>query len=150
MIKISKMADYAVVVLVALSKSDGATLSAAALAEVTRLPEPSVAKVLKLLARDNLVDSVRGVSGGYRLSRALSACSVADVILAIDGPVSLTACVEGSAESCDHHCHCLLKGRWDDVNRAIRDTLGNISLADMTAPPAFKPCEKKEHAHERL
>ena len=69
------------------------------IAATTGIPEPTVAKVLKTLAAGGLVASQRGARGGYRLLRPLSAIPVADVIAAVDGPIALTACVEGSAAS---------------------------------------------------
>jgi FeS assembly SUF system regulator len=151
MIKISKLADYAVVVLGALSRHDQELVNTGALAEVTRLPEPTVSKVLKLLTKADIVTSLRGANGGYQLARKPRDIKVAEIIIAIDGPVSMTACVEGAQECCDFHAHCLVKGRWDDVNTAIRDALEDITLADMTAPRGFKTKNKKEaQLHERL
>ena len=86
-----------------------------------------------------LVTSQRGARGGYRLSRPLDSVTVADVIGAIDGPIALTACVEGGG--CDVGGLCAVKGRWDLVNDAIRDALTSITLADMRAasvPLAFR------------
>lgn len=131
MIRISKLADYAVVVLAALSQEDGRTANASVLAAKTRLPEPTVAKVLKALTREDIVQSLRGANGGYKMTRRPSEITVAEIVLAVDGPVSLTACIEGSHESCDFRCHCLMRGRWNDVNDAIRGALESISLADM-------------------
>jgi FeS assembly SUF system regulator len=151
MIKISKLADYAVVVLGALARHDQELVNASALAEATRLPEPTVSKVLKLLTKGDIVQSSRGASGGYQLTRKPREIKVAEIIMAIDGPVSMTACVEGAHECCDFHAHCLVKGRWDDVNTAIRVALEGITLADMIAPRGFKIKNKKEaQLHERL
>lgn len=149
MLKISKLADYAVVVLV--SMNDGARVTAAGLSASTRLPEPTVAKVLKLLAKGKLVSATRGASGGYVLARPLSRVAVADVIAAVDGPVSLTACVSGGKGDCGLAGSCSVHGRWDGVNIAIRTALESVSLADMTRPPfcaALKTAERE--AHERL
>jgi Rrf2 family protein len=96
---------------------------------------------LKALAGAQLVESQRGARGGYRLARALEAIAVADVIRAVDGPIALTACVEGGAGGCDVQSLCAVRGRWDLVNDAIRAALGAISLADMreaSVPPAFR------------
>lgn len=137
MIRISKLADYAVVVLAALARRGGEGASAVALSEETKIPEPTVSKVLKLLARGEVLESTRGANGGYRLERAPREISVAEIIMAIEGPVSMTACVEGGAgECCDFSAYCQVKGRWDDVNHAIREALTGITLEDMTAPRA--------------
>ncbi len=139
MLRLSKLTDYAVVVLVRLSGKDGVQTSTG-IAAATGIPEPTVAKVLKMLAISDLVSSQRGAHGGYRLNRPLSAIPIADVIGAIDGPIALTACVEGSTTGCESQNLCPMRGRWDPVNDAIYAALSGITLADMqTAPlPAFR------------
>ena len=135
MLRVSKLTDYAVVVLVRLSAEtrepyDGVQTSPA-IAAATFVPEPTVAKVLKALGTAGLVVSQRGARGGYRLIRPLETISVADVIAAIDGPIALTACVDGGVGTCDVQDVCAVKGRWNLVNDAIRQSLAAISLADM-------------------
>lgn len=140
MLRLSKLADYAIVVLVRLSRGEACQTSPG-IAVSTGVPEPTVAKVLKALASAGLVTSQRGARGGYRLSRPLSAVPVSDVITAIDGPIALTACVEGSGAECEAEHMCPVRGRWDPVNEAVRNALRGISLADMSAnvPRAFPP-----------
>jgi FeS assembly SUF system regulator len=133
MFRLSKLTDYAVVVLVRLSEEDGVQTSPG-VAVATGVPEPTVAKVLKALAAAGLVASTRGARGGYRLLRPLTAIAVSDVIAAIDGPIAMTACVEGSGGSCEASCSCKVRGRWDAVNDAVLDALSTITLADMAAP----------------
>ena len=91
--------------------------------------------MLKALAGHGLVTSTRGAHGGYRLGRPLSEIAVSEVIVAIDGPIALTSCVDG-AMGCDSLSLCPIAGRWDPVNDAIRNALSEYSLADM-APPRF-------------
>ena len=140
MLKLSKQTDYAVVVLVRLSGAAGNQVQTSpGIAQATGVPEPTVAKVLKALAGAGLVSSQRGARGGYRLARRLAEIPVADVIAAIDGPIALTACVEGG--SCEAEHFCAMVGRWDPVNAAIREALTGISLADMqeaAIPRAFR------------
>ncbi len=148
MLRLSKLTDYAVVVLIRLSDSDCGRVcggdgvqTSPGIAAATGVPEPTVAKVLKALAAAGLVASLRGARGGYRLDRSLAAISVADVIAAVDGPIALTACVDGGAGGCDVQNRCAVKGRWDVVNDAIRGALHGITLADMrqaSVPPAFR------------
>jgi FeS assembly SUF system regulator len=145
MLRVSKLTDYAVVVLTRLSEGgitdDGAVQTSPAIAALTGVPEPTVAKVLKALGTSGLVLSQRGARGGYRLSRPLETISVADVIAAVDGPIALTACVDGGIGGCDVHGVCAVKGRWDLVNGSIRQALGAITLADMrdaSIPYAFR------------
>ncbi len=136
MLRLSRLTDYAVVVLVKLGRTGGVTTSTALAAE-TGIPEPTVAKVLKALAAGGLVASQRGARGGYRLGVALEAISITRVIGAIDGPIALAACVEGGIGGCQAERLCPIRGRWDVVNSAIRTTLDGISLAQMEAvtPP---------------
>jgi FeS assembly SUF system regulator len=151
MIKVSRLADYAVVILATLSASQEEWVTASAVSGKTRLPEPTVAKVLKLLAKADLASSLRGASGGYKAARNSKDINIADIVKAVDGPISLTACVEGSAEPCGYACSCPVKGRWDKVNMAIRTALEEVSLADMLAPANFIPIQKNEEEnHERL
>ena len=133
MLRLSKLTDYAVVVLVRLAETGGVQTSPG-LASATGIPEPTVAKVLKILAGGDLVISQRGAKGGYRLNRALGEIPVADVIEAIDGPIALTACVEGSQLECESQGFCPMRGRWDPVNQAIRSSLLRITLAQMRVP----------------
>lgn len=133
MLKLSRLTDYAVVVLVKLAHA-GAVTTSTALAADTGIPEPTVAKVLKALAAGGLVVSQRGARGGYRLEAPLDRIPVTRVITAIDGPIALAACVEGGSGGCQAESLCPIRGRWDAVNEAIRATLERITLADMEAP----------------
>jgi FeS assembly SUF system regulator len=143
MFRLSKLTDYAVVVLVRLasdearSNAPGSVQTSPGLSSATGIPEPTVAKVLKAMAGKGLVTSLRGARGGYRLNRPLDDIPVAQVIEAIDGPIALTACVDGG--DCESQCLCPMRGRWDPVNAAIRAALGAITLADMqsAAMPTF-------------
>ncbi len=127
MLRLSKLTDYAVVVLVRLELIQPSRPRRNRRRH--RHPEPTVAKVLKALAGSGLVASQRGAHGGYRLLRPLAAIGIADVIAAIDGPIALTACVDGS--SCEAEHSCPMRGRWDPVNEAIQQALSTITLADM-------------------
>jgi FeS assembly SUF system regulator len=144
MLRLSKLTDYAVVVLLRLSDSEPGepVQTSPGIAANTGVPEPTVAKVLKALAASQLVSSQRGARGGYRLMRPLDEIAIADVIAAIDGPIALTACVDGSAAPCcEVQGLCAVKGRWDLVNDAIRQALESITLSDMREagiPPAFR------------
>lgn len=148
MLRISKLTDYAVVLLGSLAEIPSALVSASGLSERTGLPEPTVAKILKLLAGGGIVVSVRGAQGGYRMERQAQQITLAEVITAIDGPVSLTACVEGSTESCSFAHNCSVNGRWNKVNSAVRGALDGITLADMIVP--VKGCGGHKDLKERL
>ncbi|HYZ25131.1 MAG TPA: SUF system Fe-S cluster assembly regulator [Rhodopila sp.] len=133
MLRLSRLTDYAVVVLVRLAGTEGVQTSPG-IAAATGIPEPTVAKVLKALCAADLVASQRGPRGGYRLNRPLATIPIADVIAAIDGPIALTACVEG-ATGCESLGLCPMRGRWDPVNDAISRALSTITLADMQSAP---------------
>lgn len=135
MFRLSKLTDYAVVLLLRLEAAGG-VCNAPALALATGIGEPTVAKVLKLLGHAELVEGQRGAGGGYRLTRPLAAVPLSDVIVAIDGPIALTACVDGAQGGCETACQCPMRGQWDKVNAAIRGALSGITLADMRPPPA--------------
>jgi FeS assembly SUF system regulator len=144
MLRLSKLTDYAVVVLVRLAdgqRGEDAVQTSPGIAGATGVPEPTVAKVLKALAASSLVVSQRGARGGYRLAKPLGAVSIADVIAAIDGPIALTACVDGQQGCCEVESLCAVKGRWDLVNDAIHQALSSITLAEMrdaSVPRAFR------------
>lgn len=125
------MADYAVVILAEMVRLDRDLCTAGKLASKTNLPEPTVAKVLKLLARGEIIVSTRGANGGYKLGRTADAISIASIVTALDGPIALTACIEGSEECCTHFEGCPIKEQWAPVNNAMRAALENVSLAQM-------------------
>jgi len=130
MLRLSKLTDYAVVVLVRLDSGTQVQTSPG-IAATTGIPEPTVAKVLKTLSGAALVTSQRGARGGYRLARPLEDIPVGEVIAAMDGPITLAACVDGSATECESLALCPVRGRWDPVNEAIQSALAAITLADM-------------------
>lgn len=130
MLKISRLADYGVVLMHALSQNDSAKLNAKQLADSTHVPFPTVSKLLKQLCETGLVLSERGVQGGYRLSRPPKSISVSDIINAIDGRVALTDCALGDT-TCSLIGHCELRGNWQYINNQISQLLSQISMLDM-------------------
>lgn len=134
MLRLSKMTDYAVVVMGRLASRPDERQSAADIAANTGLPQATVGQVLKALSTSELVYGTRGAQGGYILSRRPELISVAEIVVALDGPVAITACVEGADDPCSVESMCLLKGSWDAVNIAIEDALKQVTLADMLAP----------------
>jgi FeS assembly SUF system regulator len=132
-LRVSKFTDYAVVVLSRL-EAEGGVQTAPGLASGTGVAEPTVAKVLKMLAQAGLVEGLRGARGGYRLLRPLSSLPLSDVIVAIDGPIALTACVDGGFGLCEAENTCPVRGRWDPVNAAIRGALSAIMVSEIAAP----------------
>lgn len=133
MLRISKMTDYAIMVMVELHASSGEVLSAHALAEQSHLELPTVSKVLKLLVKTGLVDSYRGASGGYSLERDAQDVSVAEIIAAIEGPIAMTEC---SVEEglCAQEALCSLRGNWQRISIAVAKAMEGVSLAEMAQP----------------
>lgn len=134
MLRLSKMNDYAVVVLGQMAARAGAVVTAPDVAESTGLPAATVSQVLKRLAHGRLVMSHRGAHGGYSLARRPADISVADLVEALEGPVALTACVDGAEGGCGVEAVCPMRGGWDRVNTAIRAALDSVTLADMLTP----------------
>ncbi len=135
MFRISKLTDYATVVMTALADDVAAVHSAQGVAERVRLELPTVSKLLKQLARAGLVRSFRGVNGGYQLARAPADISVADVVIAMEGPFGMTECSAHDG-ACGHEPHCGVRGNWRKISMAIETALRAVTLADMVAPAA--------------
>jgi FeS assembly SUF system regulator len=136
MLRISKLTDYAILVMVELTR-DGEMLSAHALAERIHVEVPTASKVLKLLSGADLLDSFRGANGGYRVKRTAGEISVAEVIAAIEGPIAMTEC---SVEEglCTQEDNCELRGNWQRISLAVAEALNKVSLAEMGAPAGPK------------
>ncbi|MDT8438573.1 MAG: SUF system Fe-S cluster assembly regulator [Wenzhouxiangellaceae bacterium] len=146
MLRISKLTDYATVVLADMAGRDGACCPASVIAEDTRLEAPTVAKVLKMLARAGLIESVRGVNGGYRLIERPEQLSVAAIIRAMEGPIALTECgLEPGLCAREHDCE--LRGNWQRIGETVEQALEQLSLADLTAPrpPLIRLVERPVH-----
>lgn len=125
--RLSNLADYAVVTMSAAARHcGGGRVSAAELAAETGLPAPTVQKLVSKLTAAGLLRSMRGAGGGLQLARPAAAISVADIVEAVEGPIALTACVDG--EGCDFEKGCSVKPHWPVVNEALRGALAGISL----------------------
>jgi len=145
MLRISKLTDYATVLLAALAQQPEACLPASRLAELTRLEPPTVAKVLKTLARAGLVNSIRGVNGGYKLAEAPENISVAGVLRAMEGPIALTECGLEPGR-CVHEPDCNLRGNWRRIGQAVESALAGLSLADLAEPSSRRIAIRAETA----
>jgi FeS assembly SUF system regulator len=134
MLRVSKLTDYATVVMTCLASAGDGVLSAQALAERARLEAPTVSKLLKQLAQAGLVISTRGINGGYRLARLAEKITIADIVTAMEGPIGMTEC-SAHAGACGHEPHCGVRVNWQRINHAIADALESVTLADMVKPP---------------
>ncbi|MGB3723886.1 MAG: SUF system Fe-S cluster assembly regulator [Pacificimonas sp.] len=130
MIRLSNLADYAVVAMVRLAEADS-RMSAAALAEATGIPAPTAAKLTVLLTRAGLLDATRGAAGGVSLARTAQDVRLTDIIEAVDGPIGLTQCLHEGAEDCAIHSTCSVKPHWQTINRTVRSALSDVKLSDL-------------------
>lgn len=133
MLRISKLTDYATVVMTCLVDVGSQVQSAQVLAERARLELPTVSKLLKQLGHAGLVVATRGSAGGYRLARDPQQITVADIVIAMEGPIGMTECSSRSG-ACDHEPHCSVRVDWQRINHAIADALASVTLADMVRP----------------
>jgi FeS assembly SUF system regulator len=135
MFRISKLTDYGTVILACLAATPDRRLTATEVAERTRLGLPTVSKLLKSFHRAGLLTSTRGARGGYQLARPAAAISAAAIIDAIEGPVAITEC-SGSHSACDLELSCSTGNAWQRINGAIRRSLDEISLAQLSGQEA--------------
>ena len=150
MLRITKLTDYATIVLTTLADAPIRVHSATDLAERARLELPTVSKVLKPLAHAGLVTSFRGANGGYRLARPPNQISLIEIVEAIEGRLGVTEC-SGEHSSCEHEPHCGVQSHWRRINDVISDTLRSMSLAEMlpTAQHTDVQVPRAQDAQER-
>jgi FeS assembly SUF system regulator len=137
-IRLSRLADYGIVIATHLARHpEQQTASDVAMA--TAVPQPMTSKILKLLTRADVLVSHRGVQGGYSLARPAASVSVAEVVEALDGPIAITTCTEPVPGDCSILNVCPARANWERINRAIRKSLGEVSLDEMAhgIPAAF-------------
>ncbi|WBH16934.1 SUF system Fe-S cluster assembly regulator [Sphingomonas radiodurans] len=146
--RLSSLADYAVVMMTAAARHCGgmARVNATSLAQETGVPLPTAQKLVSRLSAAGLIESTRGTGGGFRLSRPPSAISLADVIEAVEGPIGLTTCVDNDRHDCALDGTCLVRPHWSVVNRAVRDALAGVSLTQLATPLPLVPAKAVERA----
>ena len=140
MLRLSKKADYALIAMKHLAvRGNRDSSSAREIAEQYDIPLELMAKVLQRLARRGLLTSHQGTRGGYRLARGASAISVADIIQALDGPLTVTAC-STEAENCGQFAKCSVRDPLWRIKDRILSALSTCSLQEVsTEPPAEEP-----------
>ena len=135
MIRLTRQADYGILLLSHVAAGpEGAVHAAPELASETGVPVPMVSKILKRLARGGLLVSSRGAHGGYRLARAPEDISMADIVVAIEGGISMTSCSEGGDSSCRLESRCRVHANWRKLNKVVVGALARVSLAEMAQP----------------
>ncbi|HEX6143148.1 MAG TPA: SUF system Fe-S cluster assembly regulator [Geminicoccaceae bacterium] len=139
MIRLSRLADYGIVIMTTAARHPERHHTAAEIAAESAVPLPMASKILKSLVRSGLLESQRGARGGYGLARPAGRISVADVIVALDGPIALTACIDDGPGACGLEALCPARANWQRINEAVRTALDGISVDDManTVPVAF-------------
>ena len=127
--RLSSMADYAVVTMSAAARHcGGVRVSAAQLAEETGLPVPTVQKLVSRLTAAGLLRSSRGVGGGLKLARPAAAITLADIIEAVEGPIALAPCGDSTRSDCAIDSCCSVKPHWGLVSTAVRGALAEVPL----------------------
>ena len=147
MLRVTKLTDYATVVLTVLAAQPDAVLSASELAERAGLEAPTVSKLLKPLAQAGLVEGFRGANGGYRLARAADEIGLIEIVEAMEGPLGMTEC-SVHAGNCGIEDHCGVRANWRRINDVVVEALRGVTLAQMLAPPPPPP--DRLHAARRI
>jgi len=134
--RLSSMADYAVLVMAAAARHcGGVRVSAMQLAAETGRPAPTVQTLVSRLTAAGLLRSTRGAGGGLKLARPAAAVTLADIVEAVEGPIALTACVEEGRHNCTLEDACTLRPHWPQVNAAMRGALAGVALTSLVEEP---------------
>lgn len=141
MLRVSRLTDYATVVMTCIAAHPAEVLSAVQIADEARLELPTVSKLLKALGHAALVESFRGVNGGYRLARPAGEISLAEIVEALEGPIGMTECGAGEGH-CDRESQCGVRGSWQRINNVLDNALRAVSLADMLKPQPPRPSRR--------
>ena len=140
MLRLSKLTDYATVILSYMAKNQQALHVAVDIAEATGINLPTVSKILKMLVKAKVLSSARGAKGGYSLARPPEKITVATVISALEGPIALTEC-SISHQSCEQASGCEIGANWSLINQTVFNALEAITLKDMLRPVSVIPEE---------
>ena len=135
MLRVSRLTDYATVVMTCIAAHPTDVLNTVQIADETHLELPTVSKLLKALGHAALVESFRGVNGGYRLARPASEISLAEIVEALEGPIGMTECSLAEGQ-CDREAQCGVRDSWQRVNSVLDNALCAVSLAEMLKPPS--------------
>jgi FeS assembly SUF system regulator len=135
MIRFSKLTDYGLVLMTVIARDTTAAVHTARdLASVSHLPLPTVSKLLKQLMQSGLLTSHRGIKGGYGLAKESSEISVAEIVVAIEGPIALTECSTDVTGICDLERSCPIKANQRVISQVMRGALEKVALSDLVRP----------------
>jgi FeS assembly SUF system regulator len=143
MLRITKLTDYAIIVLTHVAEEDQSQATARDIADRSKLPQPTVGKVLKTLARAGLVVASRGKKGGYTLAKPAKEISIADIIEAIEGPIALTECSDPAASTCGMESCCPVRSHWQKISSVVRRALQSLSLENLRQQDRGKSASEK-------
>ncbi len=149
MIRLSRLADYGMILMTHIASGPEPLHTAHAVADATHVPEPTAAKILKALSRNELLDSHRGAGGGYELARPAADITVAEIIAALDGPIALTECLDAHTGPCVLETFCPTRGSLYKINQAIHRALDDITLADLVSPFPMPPLALAREARDQ-
>jgi len=127
----------------AIGDMDGEIQTAKEVAGQARLPQPTVSKLLKMLAKGGLLIATRGVKGGYQLSRPAREITLAQIITAIDGPIVITDCLSARRKRCAIGSPCPMRDGWEQINEALHEAFDSVTLADIATPAKAAPCQSR-------
>lgn len=131
MLKVTRLADYAVSIIASFNGCEDDILSSQEIIKKTKLKKATVNKLLSKLVKKSFLEAFRGANGGYKLKKDLSDISIKELIEAIEGPVLLTDCLNKNANNCNLFNVCNTKTIWSYVNTAINQTLDGIKVKDI-------------------
>jgi FeS assembly SUF system regulator len=145
-IRLSRLADYGIVLTTQVARHPDRHWNAPELAAATGIPLPTTSKLLKTLVRAGVLVSHRGARGGYGLADGSRRVSVAEVIEAVEGPIAITSCLDPNGSDCGLDAVCMTRTNWSTINRAIRVALAAVSIKEMATavPEAFMEGHAKD------
>ncbi len=129
--KISTKGRYGLQVMVEFAAHDGEVLSLKSVAEAHEISLKYLEQIVQMLVKANLLTSFRGANGGYKLTKRPSEITVAAILSATEGSLSVVSCMDQNA--CGNICHCRVRKCWDKLNGLIDGYLQNVSLAELLA-----------------
>lgn len=144
MLRLSKLTDYAVVIMAYLAQHPGLAINAKSIAEQTGISLPTTSKLLKRLSHEGLLQANRGIKGGYQLASPATAITLGALIQTLEGPIALTECSHNT-RACSLEKQCTIRDNWRKINTFIQTTLMRISLADLSQPLKLDPLETSEN-----
>ena len=148
--RLSSMADYAIVAMSAAARHcGGVRINAAQLAVETGLPAPTVQKLVSKLSAAGLLKSARGAGGGFKLARPAAAITLADIVEAVEGPIAMTPCVDHARHDCSIEAACTVRPHWGVVNRALRGALADVPLTQLSGAPVPGAAEPSSQPRAR-